>query len=360
MGVVNTTYTFTGTDTITSSKLNNIIDDTTFTSDAISGSSLQIVSPGKLAVAAGGITSNELASNAISNVHVNSSAAIAGTKISPNFGSQNIITTGTATTGNASVGNLTAKYSKFGNYTGAFQGISLQNDDNSAVSSTVSFIEGVNNLGISDTHVFFRRFTNGAADIVFGVTEAGSRSVDRRYDAVGINANGNVIIGSLQCENLNNRTKIFIKGFNNANTDDAIVFVPSIATDADNANACTFFAPNGTTVRGSIRIDSNATIYGTGSDHRLKNDAKPMIGSLDRLSQLKPVNFEWVSNGKRSDGFLAHELQEIAPDCVSGQKDAVDENGNPVLQMVDHSKLVPLLVAAIQELSQKVAELESR
>lgn len=65
MGVVNTTYTFTGTDTITSSKLNNIIDDTTFTSDAISGSSLQIVSPGKLAVAAGGITSNELADNAV-------------------------------------------------------------------------------------------------------------------------------------------------------------------------------------------------------------------------------------------------------------------------------------------------------
>jgi microcystin-dependent protein len=61
MGVVNTTYTFNSTDTITSAKLNNIIDDTTFTGDAISGSSLQIVSPGKLAVAAGGITANEIA-----------------------------------------------------------------------------------------------------------------------------------------------------------------------------------------------------------------------------------------------------------------------------------------------------------
>jgi hypothetical protein len=65
MGVVNTTYTFSGTDTITSSKLNNIIDDTTFTSDAIQGTTLQVVSPGKLAVNAGGITSNELASNAV-------------------------------------------------------------------------------------------------------------------------------------------------------------------------------------------------------------------------------------------------------------------------------------------------------
>jgi hypothetical protein len=65
MGVVNTTYTFSGTDTITSSKLNNIIDDTTFTGDAIQGTTLQVVSPGKLAVNAGGITSNEMAANSV-------------------------------------------------------------------------------------------------------------------------------------------------------------------------------------------------------------------------------------------------------------------------------------------------------
>jgi hypothetical protein len=70
MGVVNTTYTFSGTDTITSSKLNNIIDDTTFTSDAIQGTTLQVVSPGKLAVSAGGITSNELASNSVVTVKI--------------------------------------------------------------------------------------------------------------------------------------------------------------------------------------------------------------------------------------------------------------------------------------------------
>jgi hypothetical protein len=70
MGVVNTTYTFSGTDTITSAKLNNIIDDTTFTSDAIQGTTLQVVSPGKLAVNAGGITSNELASGAVTQAKV--------------------------------------------------------------------------------------------------------------------------------------------------------------------------------------------------------------------------------------------------------------------------------------------------
>jgi hypothetical protein len=65
MGVVNTTYTFTSTDTITSAKMNNIIDETTFTGDAIQGTTLQVVSPGKLAVSAGGITSNEMAANSV-------------------------------------------------------------------------------------------------------------------------------------------------------------------------------------------------------------------------------------------------------------------------------------------------------
>jgi hypothetical protein len=65
MGVVNTTYTFTSTDTITSAKMNNIIDETTFTGDAIQGTTLQVVSPGKLAVSASGITSNEMAANSV-------------------------------------------------------------------------------------------------------------------------------------------------------------------------------------------------------------------------------------------------------------------------------------------------------
>jgi hypothetical protein len=83
MGVVNTTYTFSGTDTITSSKLNNIIDDTTFTSDAIQGTTLQVVSPGKLAVNAGGITSNELASNAVVTAKI-ADANVTQVKLAPN------------------------------------------------------------------------------------------------------------------------------------------------------------------------------------------------------------------------------------------------------------------------------------
>jgi hypothetical protein len=78
MGVVNTTYTFTSTDTITSAKMNNIIDETTFTSDAIQGTTLQVVSPGKLAVNALGITSNELASGAVIQAKLGTNVASTG------------------------------------------------------------------------------------------------------------------------------------------------------------------------------------------------------------------------------------------------------------------------------------------
>jgi hypothetical protein len=98
MGVVNTTYTFTSTDTITSAKMNNIIDETTFTGDAIQGTTLQVVSPGKLAVNAGGITSSELASGAVTqaklgtNVVGNGPAFTSGITAQQNIGTGNILT----------------------------------------------------------------------------------------------------------------------------------------------------------------------------------------------------------------------------------------------------------------------------
>jgi hypothetical protein len=102
MGVVDTTYTFNSTDTITSSKLNNIIDDTFFTSTAISGSSLQIVSPGKLAVAAGGITSNELASNSVTTAKISDGSIIPAKLSDSDFGDFTV-SSGVATIDNGAI-----------------------------------------------------------------------------------------------------------------------------------------------------------------------------------------------------------------------------------------------------------------
>jgi len=116
---------------------------------------------------------------------------------------------------------------------------------------------------------------------------------------------------------------------------------------------------NGNGVVGSIYTSGSATAYNTSSDYRLKEDWQPMSGATERLKQLKPVNFAWKSDGTRVDGFLAHEAAEVVPEAVTGEKDALDDEGNPIYQGIDQSKLVPLLVATIQELEARIAALEA-
>jgi hypothetical protein len=105
---------------------------------------------------------------------------------------------------------------------------------------------------------------------------------------------------------------------------------------------------------GTISCSNTATAYNTSSDYRLKENIAPMTGALAKVSALKPVTYNWKLDGSVSEGFIAHELQAIVPDCVSGEKDAVDEDGNPKYQGIDTSFLVATLTAAIQELNAKV------
>ena len=85
-----------------------------------------------------------------------------------------------------------------------------------------------------------------------------------------------------------------------------------------------------------------------------------MSGATERLKQLKPSRFNFIRDADTTvDGFLAHEVQDIVPEAITGAKDAVDADGNPQYQGIDQSKLVPLLVATIQELEARIAALES-
>ena len=107
---------------------------------------------------------------------------------------------------------------------------------------------------------------------------------------------------------------------------------------------------NGGNLVGEIRTSTTATAYLTSSDYRLKDNIAPMTGALEKVSRLKPVTYSWKSNGEATQGFIAHELQEIVPEAVAGNKDDVDEDGNPKYQGIDTSYLVATLTAAIQEL----------
>jgi hypothetical protein len=111
---------------------------------------------------------------------------------------------------------------------------------------------------------------------------------------------------------------------------------------------------NGNGTVGSISLLSNSVAYNTTSDYRLKENIAPMTGALATVSALKPVTYKWKSDGSDGQGFIAHELQAVVPDCVTGEKDAVDSEGNPQYQGIDTSFLVATLTAAIQELKATV------
>jgi hypothetical protein len=111
---------------------------------------------------------------------------------------------------------------------------------------------------------------------------------------------------------------------------------------------------------GSISITASATAYNTSSDYRLKNTITPMTGALAKVALLKPVTYKWNVDGSDGQGFIAHELQEVVPDCVTGEKDAIDADGKPQYQGIDVSFLVATLTSAIQEQQAIIESLKAR
>jgi hypothetical protein len=115
---------------------------------------------------------------------------------------------------------------------------------------------------------------------------------------------------------------------------------------------------NGNGQVGLIQTNGSGTSYITSSDYRLKENVAPMTGALAKVALLKPCTYTWKIDGSDGQGFIAHELQAVVPDAVSGEKDAVetytDEDGNEQTRIkpqgVDTSFLVATLTAAIQEL----------
>jgi hypothetical protein len=119
------------------------------------------------------------------------------------------------------------------------------------------------------------------------------------------------------------------------------------------------FLVNGSTV-GTITSNASSTSYVTSSDYRLKHDIAPMTGALAKVQALKPCTYKWNVDGSAGDGFIAHELAEVCPTAVHGEKDAVNEDGSIKPQGVDTSFLVATLTAAIQEQQALITQLTAR
>ena len=116
------------------------------------------------------------------------------------------------------------------------------------------------------------------------------------------------------------------------------------------------------TVTGSIaRSGGTGVSYNTSSDHRLKQGVEDMTGAIDRVKALAPKRFQFIADANTTvDGFLAHEAQTVVPEAVTGTHNEVDDDGNPVMQGIDQSKLVPLLTGALKEAIAKIETLETK
>jgi hypothetical protein len=146
-------------------------------------------------------------------------------------------------------------------------------------------------------------------------------------------------------------------------TDDGSSITPFVvretAAGTGSVNTVGFFRD--TSVVGTISTTGSATAYNTSSDYRLKENVVDLDGAIGRVKQLAPKRFNFIVDaGRTVDGFLAHEAQAVVPEAVTGTHNEVDDDGNPVYQGIDQSKLVPLLTAALQEAIGKIETLEAR
>ena len=195
--------------------------------------------------------------------------------------------------------------------------------------------------------------TPGADDmpgrLVFSTTADGSAAPTER---VRITQSGDTLFGCTAVPSASVAGAGFIRQSNGRS-----VLITSTSSTASNI-LMGFYNPNGFV--GNITIDGSATSYNTSSDYRLKENVVPLTGAIDRIQQIPVHRFNFIADpDKTVDGFIAHEAQAVVPECVTGEKDAVDDDGNPIYQGIDQSKLVPLLTAALQEAITKIETLEA-
>ena len=234
----------------------------------------------------------------------------------------NVLTDDAVTNDSTNVLNIThTTTGTTANGFGAGLGFFIENSTYSTINEVgrIEVIE-TNQVNLDDDMLFYTKGNNALAE------------------RMRINSSGNVSIGSTS--NAGYRLKVEGAGtvqLNNRTGSDGTVFAA---------------AKDGTIV-GSITVTSSATAFNTSSDYRLKEDLKDFAG-LDMVSKIPVYDYKWKVDDSRSYGVMAHELEEVLPQAVSGEKDAEE------MQSVDYSKIVPLLIKSIQELKAEIEILKAK
>jgi len=211
--------------------------------------------------------------------------------------------------------------------------------------------------GTDDPAISFKNY-NGGSPTYYSISgtdngsiafNAGGYTSSFGTERMRLDTSGNLLVGQttqITTEKFGTTGSNIVCALTGTNTGNVSTLrIQRYQSDGDGV---TFFY--GTNQKGYITIASTGTTYNSISDYRLKENVVPMVGALDRVMQLNPVSYVWKDNQKADEGFIAHEVKNIVPSAVSGEKDELDDEGNPRYQGLDQSRIVSVLTAAIQEL----------
>jgi hypothetical protein len=235
------------------------------------------------------------------------------------------------------------------------------------VGTTIGIRERGNSNGISGTAYasqIYQGASGGGNLEIYNVAAGyglifGTNTTER----MRIDSSGNLCVGTTNADPIGTRVNgTVINAGGNGIDIRQVGNTSDWGINATSGNVINFYSDNGSAAvySGSISVNGIVTTYGSVSDYRLKENVVPMTEALAKVQLLKPVTFDFKDGGQKSQGFIAHELQEICPDAVVGKKDAIDEEGNPVYQGIDTSFLVATLTAAIQEQQTLINNLTTR
>ena len=236
-------------------------------------------------------------------------------------------------------------------YAGSSQFI-VRGDGKATFAGTVDINGTGNTLHLNaSSGVTYQKFSENSTGRFFLSTLNGSDGLafidaDGSSERMRITSSGNILFGTTGTPD---GTSVYGSGFIPVSNGKVALRMATSSTAA--GTFIEFFNPNGSV--GNITSTASATAFNTSSDYRLKEDLKDFDG-LDKVSKIPVYDFKWKTDATRSYGVMAHELQEVLPDAVTGDKDAEK------MQSVDYSKIVPLLIKSIQELKAEVESLKNK